>query len=249
MQWTFKILSLVGVGWWVITGGCGQTEPLSHPKEDFLPPQAGAAGSPSAEQSGLSDKLVSPPGAAVLPGQPAQQVPPPSIPKVVMDEARRATFRVWVGQTMPDGPLANLQGEPAGLRSLLGQQVTVLVFWNSQSLSALEELQDLAKDLLPKYHPRGLRVVAVNVGEEASSAQKALPPAASGLPLLLDPNGQYFAQIAQQAPKSDIPLLPRTYLLDAEGKVLWLDIGYGESTLRGIETTVQAALGPQKLDR
>ena len=241
-----RIGTLVGalvVGMGLLASGCGRAERSAPPEANAQPNLSGPAGGQLGAEAGLPEKAAEVPERAGLPGPTFPPAPPPTIPKVLMDETRRSTFRVWVGQTMPDGQLHTLQGESVARRSLWGQKLTVLVFWNSQTLSGLEELQDLAKDMLPAYQEKGLRVVAVNVAEEASSAQKALPTAASGLPVLLDPTGQYFAQIAQPGPKPDIPLLPRTYVVDAQGKILWLDIGYGEETLRGIETTVRAVLG------
>ncbi|MCS7305459.1 MAG: TlpA family protein disulfide reductase [Thermoguttaceae bacterium] len=244
----FKVVWTVLIGMGLFTEGCGQADHSAGPEFPSKPEQSGPVTQRKPDE-GLSDKLGQPPVKASLPGQPSQPAPSATIPKVVMDEVRRATFRVWVGDALPDGQLQNLQGQPLPLRNFWGPRLTVVVFWNSQSISGLEELQDLAKDLLPKYREKGLRVVAINVGEEASTAANALPKTASDLPVLVDPTGQYFAQIAQQSSKPDIPLLPRTYVVDAQGKVLWLDIGYGEATLRGIGSTVEAVVGRQEAER
>jgi len=243
MERMVKVVGALVVAMGLFAEGCGRSEHSDRPEASAKPSLSGTPERQPGAETGLSEKPAETTEKAGVPEATSRPAPPPTIPKVLMDETRRSTFRVWVDQTMPDGQLRNLQGEPVALRSLWGQKVTVLVFWNSQTLSGLEELQDLAKDLLPTYQEKGLRAVGINVGEEAEAAQKALPPAASTLPVLVDPTGQYFAQIAQQSPKPEIPLLPRTYVLDGQGKVLWLDIGYGGDTFRGIQTTVRAALG------
>jgi len=237
---------IIGMGFWM--GGCGQQEkpsatgPGGKPESGVPTGQQSPAPSHGSEQPGSLSETPTPP-------EPPSQPPPPTIPKVVMDATRRATFRVWVGDSLPAGQLQNLQGQQVSLESLWGKKLTILVFWNSQSLSGLQQLQDLAKDVLPKYQEKGVRAAAIHVGGTSPEVQKVFPSAASSLSVLLDPEGTYFAQIAQPSAKPEIELLPRTYLLDGQGKVLWLDIGYTETTLRGIEMTIQTVLGPQENGR
>lgn len=242
MERLARMIGWLTMGMVLVSVGCGQQEKPSAPgpggKSVALSQAGEQSQGPSSgpEQPGAPAETVSPPS------QPSPP-PPPTIPKVAMDETRRATFRVWVGDQLPSGQLLDLQGRQVALERLWGPKLTIVVFWNSQSLSGLQQLQDLAKDVLPKYQEKGVRAAAVHVGGEAPEVQKALPTAASGLPVLLDPNSAYFPQIAQPSAKPEIELLPRTYVIDAQGKVLWLDIGYTESTLRGVEMTIQAALG------
>lgn len=237
MGWLGRLLIAMGVGLWI--GGCGrEPEPAAPPE----PPK--------------QQKWILPPGVGEKPAEPksptqpssasSQASVPQTIPSVKMDTARRATFRVWIGQQLPAGQFLALQGQSVSLEDLRGEALTVLVFWNSKTLSGLQQLQDLAKDLLPKYQDKGIQVLAINVGEQASEVPKALPPAASSLPVLLDPQGKYFAEIAQPASQAQIELLPRTYVVDSQGKVLWLDIGYSDTTLRNIETCIQVVLGKKR---
>ncbi len=223
----------LAVGMLVFAGGCGSQEKPVASGSGSESKSGASMGSGVSAESLPSEKPTEPPATPPPPS------PPTTIPKVVMDQARRATFRIWVGDSLPDGQLQDLQGRPLALRSLWASKWTVLVFWHSESLSGLQELQDLAKDVLPKYQDKGVQVIAVNVGEEAAVVQKALPAEATHLPILLDADGAYFAQIVQQSPKPQIELLPRTYIVDGNGKVLWLDMGYIESTLQGIEITLQ----------
>lgn len=227
----------LAVGMLLFAGGCGSQEKPVAPGPGSESKSGASMGPGASAESPSSEKPTEPPAT------PPPPPPPTTIPKVVMDQARRATFRIWVGDSLPDGQLQDLQGRPVPLRSLWASKWTVLVFWHSESLSGLQELQDLAKDVLPKYQDKGVQVIAVNVGEEPPVVQKTLPAEATHLPILLDADGAYFAQIVQQSPKPQIELLPRTYIVDGNGKVLWLDMGYIESTLRGIEITLQVVTG------
>ena len=48
---------------------------------------------------------------------------------------------------------------------------------------------------------------------------------------LRDPDRQAFAQIASD-------LLPRSYLLGADGEILWLDVEYSRSTRRELRNAI-----------
>jgi len=56
------------------------------------------------------------------------------------------------------------------------------------------------------------------------------------MPIFIDPGGALFAQVAHEK-------LPRIYVLDAEGKVLWFDMEYSEITREEMLQTIQVALG------
>ncbi|HPP52001.1 MAG TPA: TlpA disulfide reductase family protein [Thermoguttaceae bacterium] len=248
MESLARMIGWLAMGIFLVSVGCGQQEKPSATGPGGKPESGAQVGQQSpATPSG--PEQPGGPSETVLPTKQPSPPPPPTIPKVAMDQTRRSTFRVWVGDQLPAGQLLDLQGRQVALESLWGEKLTIVVFWNSQSLSGLQQLQDLAKDLLPKYQEKGGRAVAVHVGGEASEVQKVLPTAASGLPVLVDPNSAYFTRIAQPSAKGEVELLPRTYVVDAQGKVLWLDIGYTESTLRGVEMSIRAVLGPLETGR
>jgi hypothetical protein len=52
-------------------------------------------------------------------------------------------------------------------------------------------------------------------------------------PVELDPEGEYFAQLGAGR-------LPRIYVLDATGKIVWMDIEYSQATRRELRQTLQA---------
>jgi hypothetical protein len=53
---------------------------------------------------------------------------------------------------------------------------------------------------------------------------------------LLDSNGALFAKVATEN-------IPRTYLLDSQGKILWFDWEYSRSTRRDLERGIKFVLG------
>ena len=126
------------------------------------------------------------------------------------------------------------------LKSLYGESLTVLFFWNvgttaySQQ-SIAEALEDMQKDVLEPFTAKELKVVGINVGNKPDDAKKVLDAGGVKFPILFDPQGGYFKSVATEK-------LPRVYLLDASGKILWFDIDYTRPTRRELQTAIKAVL-------
>lgn len=222
-------------GWWwlavgvaVALSGCprgDKTDQKSGPAG-----VAGKAGATAAKSSGAgakAPKKVEPPP------------PPPTIPKVTMAETDLATCLVRVGDTMPNGELTGLDGKKVPLQSLYGKKLTVVVFWTGKNMYALQQLQDLEADVVKPYAEKGVAVIGIDEGEDAKAAKDNLETAGATFPNFLDPDGACLAKVAKGR-------LPRTYLLDAKGKILWFDIEYSRSTRRDLQQGIKVALGELK---
>jgi hypothetical protein len=81
-----------------------------------------------------------------------------------------------------------------------------------------------------------VRVIGISVKDPANAARKAVEEAGAKYVNLLDPEGDYYAKVATDR-------IPRVYLLDPAGKVLWFDIEYSPSTQRDLERAIRFVLG------
>lgn len=177
--------------------------------------------------------------------QPEEPPPPPTIPKVVMSNELLATCLVNVGDTIPEAELADLDGKMSELGSLYGPKLTVVCFWTigttpRSQLVAGAVLQDLMKDVVGPFGEQGVRVVAINVGDGVEDAKQYVADAKATFPILLDPQGEYYAKIATERK------MPRTFLLDAQGKVLWFDLEYSNTARRDLMQGIEVALDEVK---
>jgi peroxiredoxin len=163
-------------------------------------------------------------------------VAPAEIPAVALSKGHEALCKVKVGDTMLEISLPQLGGEPAKLATLLGEKATVVVFWNSDRRMAREQLADLGPDVVEPFGKAGVAVVGIVVGESESDAQAALKAAEISFANLLDADGKAFAQVGSEK-------LPRTYLLDPQGKILWFDIEYSLGTRRELHQALRAVAG------
>jgi peroxiredoxin len=229
------------------------TSPSASPSESSLPKTqpAGekATGTPGKSEikpsvpqntAGEKEKPVDKENkkAASKPLKPA--TPPRSLPKVGLTDALRATCLVQVGDVMPQGELLAGNGKTNLLKNLFGEKLTVLFFWsNGESdyvrKTAESALHDLQADLVEPYENQGVKVLAVNVAGQPDAVKKQIEKSGVKAPCYFDPKGTLFAKIATGH-------LPRLYLLDASGKILWFDVEYSRVSRRNLIQAVQFSL-------
>ncbi len=170
------------------------------------------------------------------PAKPPEPPPPREVPKVVMDRQLLETCLVKVGDAMPDGELPDLDGKKQTLRSLFGGKLTVVLFWESKNDYAAQALRRLGGDVAEPFRDKGVRVVGINPKETPEVARKAAEEAGAKYVNLVDAEGAYFAKVAKEG-------IPRIYLLDAAGKILWFDVEYSSTTRRSLTQGIEVSLG------
>ena len=163
----------------------------------------------------------------------AAEKQPAKIPPVALSKAHAALCKVIVGDTMPEITLSPLAGgAPVTLSSLFGEKATVVVFWSPDRRMAREQLADLGPDVVAPFGESGVAVVGIAVGAPAAM----LKAAKREFPNLLDADGKAFAEVGSEK-------LPRTYLLDPQGEILWFDIEYSLGTRRELHQALRAITG------
>jgi hypothetical protein len=162
-----------------------------------------------------------------------------AVPKVFLSDKLKATCLVNVGDMMPDGEF-RVGNEAVALDSLYGESLTVVFFWTSGPRASTEELfGDMQKDVLERYASKGLKIVGIKVGDKPENMKEIMQKSGAKFATVEDSASQYFNRIA----KSE---LPRVYLLDATGKILWFDIGYARATRRELQTSLKAVYEGKK---
>jgi peroxiredoxin len=258
--------SILAVAAWAI--GCAQqpAQPQAEKSDASAAPEQQASAAPqerpssageeqaaAAKASAIADDQVQP-ATAVTPvpavDAPAQPVAAnagaslpleeaidsgQSMPSPHFTEQHVNTCKVLVGDQFPKLELADVSGQSQNFGELLGEKLTVVVFWNSQLPTSLEELADLEKRYLGEFGERGMKVVGVNVHDKPELAKELAEQSGAKFPELSDAAGQAFASVASAK-------LPRTYLLDASGKILWFDIEYSRTTRQQLLSAIRHSL-------
>jgi peroxiredoxin len=162
--------------------------------------------------------------------------PPLQMPEVRLPASLLATCRVKTGDAMPEVELPSLDGKRLSLASVRGEKLTVVLFWTGENPYSTKALEDVGREIAAPYAKKGVRIVGVNEKDRLDDAQKAAKEAQVAFPNLSDADGAYFGKVATSR-------LPRLYLLDAAGKILWFDLEYSTTTQRQLLTAIKFQLG------
>jgi hypothetical protein len=191
---------------------------------------------PSSEQEAKHEPAAKPGPQAAL--------PPPATLRVALSDKLRATCLVNVGDAMPRAQLLDLQGKTHDFESLPNRKLTVVCFWTigasrQAQMRSEEMLRDLAREIAAPFADKGVGVVEINVGDSPENVGKYLSQTGANVPCLLDPKGELYAKIATDRK------MPRVFLLDAEGKILWFDVEFSRVARRDFVQNLQAMLSSQ----
>ena len=150
------------------------------------------------------------------------------VPQVFLTADHSALCRVRVGDQLPAITLPQLTGGLTELASLQGGKATVVLFWQDDLWMSETALKDMSADIALSDD---VTVVGIAVKQEDSDIQTTLNESGAKFPQLLDNDGKTFNQVGMVK-------LPRVYVLDATGKIVWFDIEYSEGTRRELKRTL-----------
>ncbi len=158
-----------------------------------------------------------------------------TMPRVALTQAHQQSCKVRVGDPFPDLQLADLQGRKQTFGSLLGKKLTVVAFWNGRQPTAREELADLGPRIAARFSASGVAVVGINSGDDPQLARELASQASAQFANLSDPDSSGLAQVGTGK-------IPRTYLLDSTGKIVWMDLEYSRTTRRDLNQAIRFML-------
>ena len=153
-------------------------------------------------------------------------------PIVQMSQEHEETCLVKVGDDFPSLSLTDLSGGSEALATYLGKRLTVVVFWSLQQPYASEQYSYLHREIVQPYGNNGVDLVAINVGDSVDDVKSRVKEEGGEFTNFVDPERVAFQQVATMK-------LPRTYLLDAGGSILWFDIEYSRSTRRNLDRAIR----------
>ena len=141
-----------------------------------------------------------------------------------------------LGSTAPSYSLPTNAGK-ADSASLRGKLVYV-DFWASWCVPCKLSFPWM-NEMQAKYGERGLHVLAINVDSKRADADKFLVAVPAKFQVAFDPAGVTPKQFAVKA-------MPTSYLIDSEGRVVYVHAGFRASDQKLIEAAIVAALDTMK---
>lgn len=130
-----------------------------------------------------------------------------------------------------------LGGGAFDFSNVLGHKPVVVVFWASWCKPCLQEAPHLVK-LYEKYKSKGVEFVAVSIDEvdDHATLKSVVAKLKITYPVALDPDGEVLALYAQGAS------IPLTFLLGAEGEVIYRHQNFTEGGEVPLERAIAKAL-------
>lgn len=153
-----------------------------------------------------------------------------------------AHLSVATARAIEPGSVAPVSARGSGLSiSDYKGEVVLLDFWASWCATCKLSLPFLDR-MQRTYGPRGLRVIAVNVDEDRSDAERLLKPLAPQFSVVFDPKGELPAEYK-------ISSMPTSYLIDRRGTVREKHEGFRQSSEHEIEDQIRRLLGEGEASR
>ncbi len=138
----------------------------------------------------------------------------------------------------PDFTLKNLDGERVRLYDLLKKGPVIVDFWATWCRPCIKAFPQL-EDIYKKYHKQGLQVLAVSVDSPRSRShvKTFIKSKKYTFEVLLDTDGRV-------AKKYQVSIIPRTFLIDQTGKIVYSSLGYRPTNHGELEKAVLTLLKP-----
>ena len=152
-------------------------------------------------------------------------------PIVALSAQHEQTCHVNVNAPFPTLEAKTLDGQMITAESEFGDQATVVVFWNLQHPMAIEQMSRINEEVVTRFRNAKVKVLAINVGDTPEDVRSFLSTVPCDAICLLDEESKAFGQLATG-------ILPRTYLIDSNGVVRWLDLEYSRSTRRELRNAI-----------
>jgi peroxiredoxin len=159
---------------------------------------------------------------------------------VAEGESRRIALP---GQMMPDVPLRSLDGKEQTLGSYRGN-ILLLSFFTSWCGPCQAEAPHLEAEYWRKMRQQGVMVIGIDVaqaehGDATEKAREFQKRHNLTYPVLVDSDGK-----AQRA--FGVNAFPTTAVVDREGRIRYIDAGYGGRTERAISNIIRALVETPK---
>lgn len=122
-----------------------------------------------------------------------------------------ASDRPWTGARFPEFALPDLDGHPHASGDYAGQPL-LINFWATWCPPCRAEMADL-EALRRRLAPRGLRVLAISVDDDANLVREYVRRENLSFTILLDPGQHWSAGVL------GVPGFPTTYLVGRDGVI------------------------------
>jgi peroxiredoxin len=138
------------------------------------------------------------------------------------------------GQVVPDFKVTSLDGREYSREALRGK-VVLLNFFATWCGPCLAELPRVEKEIWQKYKDRGLVVLVVGREHENAEVAQFQKKQKYTFAMAADPKREVYGKFATH-------YIPRTYLIDRDGKIAHQAVGYTEPEFKTLVEAIEKQL-------
>lgn len=158
-----------------------------------------------------------------------------SVAALVEDESDdlAKTTLIHAGDMAPDFTVEMLDGSKVTLSALQGKP-TLLIFWATWCPPCRLELSKLQEHIIDRYGDK-INVLPISRGEERAKVEGYISKMGYTFAVGLDGDQSIYNKYATN-------YIPRCFVIDANGKVLYSGVGYDETVAKEVEQNIDKAL-------
>lgn len=143
------------------------------------------------------------------------------------------TTLINAGNMAPDFTVKMLDGSEVTLSKLQGKP-TLLIFWATWCPPCRVELSKLQEHIIDRYG-ESINVLPISRGEERAKVDEFITNKGYTFAVGLDGDQSIYQKYATN-------YIPRCFVIDAKGKVLYSGVGYDEKVAAEVEESIDKAL-------
>ena len=143
------------------------------------------------------------------------------------------TTLINAGDVAPDFTVEMLDGSKVTL-SALQDKPTLLIFWATWCPPCRLELSKLQEHIIDRYGDK-INVLPLSRGEERAKVEEYISKMGYSFAVGLDGDQSIYRKYATN-------YIPRSFVIDAKGKVLYSGVGYDEAIAKEVEQNIEKAL-------
>ena len=145
-----------------------------------------------------------------------------------------STTLIHAGDVAPDFTVEMLDGKRVTLSSLRGK-VVLVSFWATWCPPCRQEMSHMQEGVIDRFAGSDLVVLPISRGEKRETVEKFIEKMGYGFPVGLDIDQSIYSKYASN-------YVPRSVVINREGEVVYVAVGYDEQIAQEIGAAIAESL-------
>lgn len=155
-------------------------------------------------------------------------------PMITAQDDINETTLIHAGDEAPDFTVEMLDGSKQTLSALRGK-VVLVTFWATWCPPCRQEMAHMQEGVIDHFAGKDLVVIPISRGETRATVESFIKRMGYTFPVGLDHDKSIYLKYATN-------YVPRSFVIDREGKVVYVAVGYDEVVAEEINAAINASL-------